>query len=284
MSTLILGGGSRVGLRLAELLREAGKPVIFGSRSGARIPAGSPSVKFDWDDPATFDAAFALGQNIEYVYLLGPSRSPDPLIKVKPFIDLAVSKGVKRFIVLSAGGLFTEKGPDSRGMGKVHTYLDDQGLDYVVLRPTWFSENLSRYYAYGVKANNLIENVVEKGPVGFIAVEDIAETAFKAITTVESLPNREPILIGPELVSYQDVAAILTGVLGREITYKVISVEENIIRYMQLGLPEDFVKFLAHVEKSLDDGFDVGLASDPRAVRGKLGIREWIEKNKAAFL
>jgi nucleoside-diphosphate-sugar epimerase len=90
MSTLIIGGGSQVGLRLAELLREAGKPVIFGSRSGARIPAGSPSVKFDWDDPATFDAAFALGQNIEYVYLLGPSRDPDPLIKVKPFIDLAV--------------------------------------------------------------------------------------------------------------------------------------------------------------------------------------------------
>jgi hypothetical protein len=80
------------------------------------------------------------------------------------------------------------------------------------------------------------------------------------------------------------VAAILTDVLGREITYKVISVEENIKRYMQLGLPEDFVKFLAHVEKSLDDGFDVGLASDPRSVRGKLGIREWIEKNKAAFL
>jgi uncharacterized protein YbjT (DUF2867 family) len=71
------------------------------------------------------------------------------------------------------------------------------------------SENLSRYYAYGVKADSLIENVVEKGPVGFIAVEDIAQTAFKAITDVESLPNREPILIGPELVSYQDVSSIL---------------------------------------------------------------------------
>ena len=69
-------------------------------------------------------------------------------------------------------------------------------------------ENLSRYYAHGVKANSLIENVVEKGPVGFIAVEDIAQTAFKGITDVESLPNREPILIGPELVSYQEVSFV----------------------------------------------------------------------------
>jgi hypothetical protein len=69
-----------------------------------------------------------------------------------------------------------------------------------------YLENLSRYYAYGVEANNLIENVVEKGPVGFIAVEDIAATAFKAITDVESLPSREPILVGPDLVSYQDVS------------------------------------------------------------------------------
>ena len=119
MSTLILGGGSQVGLRLAELLYEARKPVIFGTRSGARIPAGAPSVKFDWDDPATFDGAFTLGQSIDYVYILGRSRDRDPLIKVKPFIDLAVTKGVKRFIVLSAGGHHADKGPDSRGMGKV---------------------------------------------------------------------------------------------------------------------------------------------------------------------
>ncbi|TEB27508.1 ergot alkaloid A [Coprinellus micaceus] len=283
MATLILGGGSQIGLRLAELLGEAGKPVVFGSRSGARIPAGTPSVKFDWDDPATFDAAFALGQKIDYVYLIGPTDF-NPLPKVKPFIDLAVAKGAKRFVVLSAGGDHSEKGPDSKEMGKIHTYLDEQGLDYVALRPTWFSENLSRYYAYGVKANNLIENVVEKGPVGFIAVEDIAATAFKAITDVESLPSREPILVGPDLVSYQDVAAILTEALGRKITYKVISVKEKIKRYEQLGLPEELATILAQVEKSLDDGFDVRLAADPRALRGKLGIREWIEKNKAAFI
>ena len=138
MATLITGGGSQIGLRLYELLTEAGKPAIFASRSGARIPAGASSVKFDWADPVTFEAPFALGPKIDYVYILGPSGDA-PLPLVKPFIDLAVTKGVKRFVVLSGAGTNAERGPDSSNMGMVHTYVHDQGLDYVVLRPTWFS-------------------------------------------------------------------------------------------------------------------------------------------------
>lgn len=60
-------------------------------------------------------------------------------------------------------------------------------------------------YAPDIKEKSLIENIVEKGPVSFIAVEDIAQTAFEAIIDVGSLHTREPILIGPEKVSYQDV-------------------------------------------------------------------------------
>ncbi|KAJ3523903.1 hypothetical protein NMY22_g11234 [Coprinellus aureogranulatus] len=283
MATLITGGGSQVGLRLAELLREAGKPVIFASRSGSRIPAGIPSVKFDWEDPSTFEAPFALGQKIEYVYQLGPSDY-DPLPKAKPFIDLALKNGVKRFVILSGSSHHVERGPDSKQMGRIHTYLHEQGIDYVALRPTWFTENLSRFYAKGIKENNLIENVVEKGPVPFIAVEDIAQTAFKAITNVDSLPNREPILVGPELVSYQDVAAILTEVLGRKIEYRVIPVEEGVRRYIALGVPENFAPILVQIEKALDDGLGGRTAADPRALKGKVGVREWVEENKAAFV
>ena len=66
-------------------------------------------------------------------------------------------------------------------------------------------ENLSRLYAPDIKEKSLIENIVEKGPVSFIAVEDIAQTTFKSIMNIESLHTREPTLVGPEKVSYQDI-------------------------------------------------------------------------------
>ncbi|TEB20036.1 ergot alkaloid A [Coprinellus micaceus] len=282
MATLITGGGSQIGLRLFELLGEAGKPVIFASRSGSRLPAGVPSVKFDWEDPTTFEAPFALGQQIDYVYILAPNTS-DPLTPVKPFIDLAVAKGVKRFVLLSGAGAEADVGPKAQHVGKVQTYLHDKGLDYVALRPTWFTENLYRLYGPDIKGKNLIENVVEKGPISFIAVEDIAQTAFKAITDVESLPTREPILVGPERVSYQDVAASFSKALGREIKYNIISIEEKVQQYVQFGRPEQLAHLLVAIEKELDDGSDGRLVADPRALKGKVGVSEWIEKNKALF-
>ena len=34
----------------------------------------------------------------------------------------------------------------------------------------------------------------------------------------------------------------------------------------------------------MDDGADERTAADPRAIKGKVGVREWIEKNKEAFV
>ena len=137
MTTLITGGASATGVALAQLLKAAGKDVLFASRSGQRIPEGFDHVKLDWSDPATFDL-FSTGRDIQYVYLL-VAGVWDPLPQVKPFIDLALEKGVKRIVFLSASGKKTERGPASIGLGQVRTYLHGQGIDYVALRPTWFS-------------------------------------------------------------------------------------------------------------------------------------------------
>lgn len=139
MTTLITGGGSATGTALAKLLRAAKRDVLFASRSGNRIPEGYDHIKFDWADSSTFENPFASGRDIQYVYLLLAGSGWDPVPVVKPFIDFAAEKGVKRFVVLSASGQETEKGPESMSLGKVHTYLDQKGVDYVALRPTWFS-------------------------------------------------------------------------------------------------------------------------------------------------
>jgi uncharacterized protein YbjT (DUF2867 family) len=138
MTTLITGGGSATGVALVKLLKAAGHDVLFASRSGQRIPEGFAHVKLDWADPTTFGALFSTGRDIQYIYLL-LAGVWDPLPQVKPFIDLAVEKGVKRIVLLSASGKETERGPASIGLGQVHTYLHDKGVDYVALRPTWFS-------------------------------------------------------------------------------------------------------------------------------------------------
>ncbi|KAF5313578.1 hypothetical protein D9611_010159 [Ephemerocybe angulata] len=283
MTTLITGGASQTGVALAKLLQASGHPVLFASRSG-RVPEGFDSVKFDFTDPSTFEAPFsASGHKIEYVYLLLPLL--DPLREAKPFIDLAVTKGTKRFVLLSASGKFTEKGPGSHGTGQVHTYLDEQGLDYVALRPNWFTENLLRVYAVGIKQYNVIQNTLATARIPLIAVDDIAQAAFDAITDVGKLPNREPILIGPDLVSYSEIAEAFSQTLGRPITFSVISREELLKRYLSYGVPDALAHYLADLEdEEENNGASEALLKDPRSLTGKLGVKEWIVKHKQDFI
>jgi uncharacterized protein YbjT (DUF2867 family) len=135
MSILITGGASQVGSVVAQLLKDAQQDVIIGSRSG-RVPQGFESVKLDWMDVSTFENPFQIpGADIKSVYLLLPPGYVDPSDNIKQFIDIAVSNGVKRFVLLS--GSAVEKDADF-GISKVWRYLDEKKLDYFALRPTWF--------------------------------------------------------------------------------------------------------------------------------------------------
>lgn len=154
MTTLITGGGSLTGLALAHLLQDSGRKVIFTSRSGDRIPSEfGPSIKLDWSDSSTISELWAspVASAIEFVYLLAlPQTLGDNeagntnLANIKTFIDLAAEKGAKRFIVLSGSNPGSERGPQAQGTGKLHTYLHDKGLDYVTLRPTFFTGTSSQ--------------------------------------------------------------------------------------------------------------------------------------------
>jgi uncharacterized protein YbjT (DUF2867 family) len=139
MAILITGGGSHVGTRLAHLLKDAGREVIIASRSGNRVPEGFQSTKLDWYDPATFETPFQ-GRTIEIVYLLPPPADLESAKAVNPFIDIAVEKGVKKFLLLSA--TLVERTGSNIGLDVVHRYLHDKGLDYVALRPTSFTGEL----------------------------------------------------------------------------------------------------------------------------------------------
>lgn len=132
MTTLITGGTGKTGLALANFLHQVSLPLLITSRKGV-APEPYKAVRFDWFDPSTFKAPFHVDPNIEKVFLIDPPTF-EVFPHVKPFIDLAVSRGVKRFVVVTT----TQTNPGDIPLGKVHEYILELGVDYTVLRPTWF--------------------------------------------------------------------------------------------------------------------------------------------------
>ena len=142
MTTLITGGTSKIGLALAKRLKDAGRSVVIAGRSPEKVPSGYDFVLLDWDKPSTFANAFAdASKPIETVHLLGPLGVLEPVVIVKPFIDLAIEKGVKFFIFTTATGVPI----NDFSSGRIHQYLADSGAAYYILKPSWFigkSENM----------------------------------------------------------------------------------------------------------------------------------------------
>ena len=222
MSTLITGGTGKTGAILAKLLHAANRPFVIATRSG-KAPEPFKAVTFDWFNPATFENPFKLTDipNIDRVYLILPPVL-DSIPLVSPFIDLAISKGVKRFVLLTS----TQSVAGGPAHGKVHQYLLEKGVDYAVLKPSWFirklpphlttcaswdtehptryAENFLTTHYTSIRENNQIQSATGDGKIPWISSEDIAQAAFEALTADKS-PNREYYVLGPELRSYDEV-------------------------------------------------------------------------------
>lgn len=133
MTILVLGGKGKTSTELAKLLDAKKIPFIIASRSPSN-DGSSQHVRFDWLDDSTYDLPFdRAAEPITAVYLVAPEVT-DPFPPMKEFIDHARRKGTKRFVLLSST-VIPKGGPM---YGKVHEYLETLGVEYGVLRPSWF--------------------------------------------------------------------------------------------------------------------------------------------------
>lgn len=215
MTVLLIGGTGKSGTPLVNLLLRAKVPVILTNRSG-NVPAPFEGARFDWLDPETYGIPFEVDSGIDRVCLI-PPPTLGMLPLMQAFIDVAIKKGVKRFVLMSAS-LVELGGPM---MGKVHEYLSSMDVEYCALRPSWFFGKFRQFsagkvtddriidtlrvnYSDHIRGNNEIINCAGAGSIGWISTEDIADVAFKALTT-PTIEHTNPVLVGPELLSYAQV-------------------------------------------------------------------------------
>ncbi|KAK7051745.1 NAD(P)-binding protein [Favolaschia claudopus] len=277
MTVLLTGGMGRSAKPLAERLHAANIPFLIANRSGVvPEPFRDRGVQFDWLDSSTYRLPFEADKSIDRVYLIAPS-SGDPIPPMKAFIDFAIQQGVKRFVLMSAA-------PAPIGgpmMGKVHEYLDSLGVEYCALRPSWFFENLVFSLAAWIREHNEIANAVKSGKIGWISNEDIADVAFKALTD-SAIEHNNPIMVGPELLTFAQIADLFTDILGRKIAYREVTPTESKEIILKQGRTEEFAEMKSKLEGLLAEGLEERCYYQADFV-GKRTMREFIEERKAAW-
>ncbi|KAF9477233.1 NAD(P)-binding protein [Pholiota conissans] len=266
MTILLTGATGKTGTELAKTLQAAGLSILIASRSG-KAPVPFKAITFDWLDPTTFENPFNADPSIDRVYIVAPSWLVDLMPIVRPFIDLARARGVKRFVLLSSSSFE----PGELPLGPIHQYLINSGVDYAVLRPTWFQQNFGTLHAASIRNTNQILSATGDGRIPFVSTQDIAKAALEALTAEPSL-NKDLLLIGPELFTHDEVAKMLSTHLGREITHKKLSVEELTTLYAtEFGLPDDYAEIYAIKENGVGQGVEEKLFTEPSSDRTSVG-------------
>ncbi len=239
---LVIGGKGKTGQRVVDRLTASGAEVAVGTRT----PEGARDRFFNWADSASVEAF----EGCSAVYLVAPTDRTDHLDVMRPILESAIERGVRRFVLLSSS-MLDLGGPM---MGGVHAWLADTAPEWAVLRPSWFMQNFSDGpHAHTVREENAIYSATGTARVGFIDAEDIAAAAVACLTSATPL-NDDRILTGPEALSYEDTARILSDVTGRTIRHVALTTQELADRFEAQGLPTDYARMLANMDETISTG------------------------------
>jgi uncharacterized protein YbjT (DUF2867 family) len=245
-TTLVIGASGTTGSRVVAQLVAAGHGAKAASRRATPVPGAAP-VRFDWYDPSTHAAAL---DGADRVYLIPPPADSDPAAVMVPFLRQACVAGVHRAVLLSSSAI-PAGGP---AVGSVHKALPDLVEQWAVLRPSWFMQNFTGTHAHAlsIRDHGSILTATGSGRIGFIDAEDIASVAVHALTG-EHAPGTDLVLTGPEALSYDDIAAIMTEVTGRLVVHRSLSYEQMRDR-LAAEIPEEFAAMLAGLDRAIAEG------------------------------
>ncbi|MEU5483442.1 NmrA family NAD(P)-binding protein [Streptomyces mirabilis] len=245
-ATLVIGATGTTGSRVVAGLIAEGHRVRAAGRSATPVE-GAEAVRFDWNEPATFGAAL---DGADRVYLIPPIGSSDPAAVMLPFLRRARSAGVHRAVLLSSSAI-PAGGP---AVGQVHQALPGLFEQWAVLRPSWFMQNFAGFtpHARSIREDGVILTATGDGRVGFVDAEDIVAVAVRALTD-EQAPDADLILTGPQALSYDDVAAIITEVGGRPVVHRHLTFDQLRDRWAE-EIPLEFATMLAGMDRAIADG------------------------------
>ncbi|MDH6229080.1 NAD(P)H-binding protein [Streptomyces sp. MJP52] len=260
-TTLVIGATGTTGSRTAARLTAAGHRVKAASRRAAPVPGAEP-VPFDWHDPATHAAAL---HGVDRVYLIPPLGDSDPAATMLPFLHQARASGVRRAVLLSSSAI-PAGGP---AVGTVHQALPDLFEQWAVLRPSWFMQNFTGEHAHArsIRDEGIIWTATASGRVGFVDAEDIAAVAVHALTH-EQAPNTDLLLTGPEALSHDDIATIITEVTGRPVVHRRLSYEQMRDR-LTTQVPVEFAAMLAGMDRAIAEGAEDRITDTVQRLTGR---------------
>ncbi|GHJ39917.1 NAD(P)H-binding protein [Streptomyces sp. TS71-3] len=199
----------------------------------------------------------------------------------RPAAEAVRSRGVKHVVGVSALGRGTAHAGRA-GLVTGSLAMDDlmagTGTAYRALAAASFMDNVVRQAAVIRDQGAFFGVVSPDRPAPAVATRDIAAVAARLLLDTAWDGQEEVPLLGPENLSYDDMAAVASEVLGTPVRYRQIGGEALKRQMIDGGASEAIAQGMVDMVLAKDDGLDDGVARAARhAAETPTTFRQWCE-------
>ena len=224
--------GQQGGAVARHLLRQPGFSVRALTRDSAKpaaralAQAGAEIFQGNLDDPASVKRALDGAWGAFSVQNFLETGYDKEIRQGKALADAAKTTGVQHFVYTSVVSADQKTGlPHFESKWQIEQHIHQCGLSYTILRPAFFMQNWHSFLREPILAGTLPLPLHPHTRLQQISVEDIGAFAALAFQNPSKWAGRTIELAGQEL-TVQQVAEVLTRVLGRNVSYVQVPWEQ----------------------------------------------------------
>lgn len=274
---LVTGATGTVGRHVAQGLAAREVPAVAATRRPDAADLPLPAVRFDFEDPATYDAF----DGVRRVFLVRPPALVRVCTSIFPALDAAERRGVEHVVFLSLLG--AEQNPFVPHRW-IEWFLQRSGMDWTFLRPSFFMQNLVTTHRADLRDRGQIIVPAGRGRTSFVDARDIAEVGVRALTD-DGHRQAAYALTGAEALTYFEVAVLFSDILGRDVRYANPSVFDFVRHMRGQGHPWPFVLVMTGIYLTARVGLAGTVTDDLEHVLGRppTSMRTFIQDYRARW-
>jgi NAD(P)H dehydrogenase (quinone) len=230
----ITGSTGHLGGRIARLLAAEGVEQRLVVRTPAKAPRlpGTTVVQASYADGAAVRRAL---EGLDTVLMVSAAESEHRLDEHRAFVDAAAAAGVRHLVYTSFCGA---AGDATFLLARDH-HVTEQHVEHSGMTWTFLRDNLyADFFPMLAGDDGVIRGPAGDGRVSAVAQDDVAAAATHVLLDPGAHEGLTYSLTGPESLSLDEAAAIMTRELGREFTYRDETLEEAYASRSTYGAPD----------------------------------------------
>ena len=277
----------QIGHQVLENLLRGDEKLRVIARDPARLPAGASErvevIEGSHGDRDVVAEAFA---RADAVFWLAP---PDPHAEsvesafvefTRPAAEAFRRQSVSRGVGISALGRGTPWAAHAgyvTGSLAMDDLIASTGVSYRALTNPSFMDNILRQ-AQAIKDHGKFFSPSSGDrKLPFVATRDVAAVATRLLLDEDWSGVEEVPLLGPEDLSFNHMAVIMSEVLGKEVGFQQIPFEAYKARFVEFGMSEGMAQGMTDMAAAKNEGLDNAVNRTPENST-PTSFRQWCDE------